>query len=314
MGSGWPGGWSASSSTDTLQRRQQQFKARCYDRTVHPTQMYSLPAEQALDAIVTALLAQQPVAPPLIEQAAQALTQEYLGRNVSIASAQEADEILLDLATLITAEEYSELYTGAPPAQTLRPRLSVLLERLGRQQPAIGPGAPPAGSGRRGKRGADEPYPRPAAAGRPRHSGQPRAAVTDSSGCPSRISASRSSWTRSPLLTHQLEQRYRGILPLSLEVSAWRQWAMRWHLRRDPAHVLWQHNDRYERKMLELRRQRRTMLEHYLALNKQLRQQLRALIPAIQAATAPPLRSCGRQPATETCCSAPSSRRASTRA
>jgi len=34
---------------------------------------------------------------------------------------------------------------------------------------------------------------------------------------------------------------------------------------------MWQHNDRYERKMLELRQQRRTMLEDYFALNKQLR-------------------------------------------
>ncbi len=46
---------------------------------------------------------------------------------------------------------------------------------------------------------------------------------------------------------------------------------------------MWQHNDRYERKMLELRQQRRTMLEDYFALNKRLRKQLHALIPAIQA-------------------------------
>ena len=38
---------------DSLQRRQELFRLRSYDRTVHPTQMYSLQAELALDAIVS---------------------------------------------------------------------------------------------------------------------------------------------------------------------------------------------------------------------------------------------------------------------
>jgi hypothetical protein len=84
------------------------------------------------------------------------------------------------------------------------------------------------------------------------------------------------------LLTHQLEQRYRGILPFSVETTALRQLATKLHLRRDPARVLWQHNDRYERKMLELRHQRSDMLEFYFSLNKEIRKQLYALIPAIQ--------------------------------
>ncbi len=45
---------------DSLQRRQELFRLRSYDRTVHPTQMYSLQAEMALDAIVTALVSDQP--------------------------------------------------------------------------------------------------------------------------------------------------------------------------------------------------------------------------------------------------------------
>ena len=48
---------------DSLPRRQEAFRLRSYDRTVHPTQMYSLQAEMALDAIVTALVSHQPVAP-----------------------------------------------------------------------------------------------------------------------------------------------------------------------------------------------------------------------------------------------------------
>ena len=67
------------------------------------------------------------------------------------------------------------------------------------------------------------------------------------------------------LLTHQLEQRYRGILPFSVDTTSLQRLATRWHLRRDPARILWQHNDRYEQKMLELRQQRRDMLEYYFA-------------------------------------------------
>jgi hypothetical protein len=84
------------------------------------------------------------------------------------------------------------------------------------------------------------------------------------------------------LLTHQLEQRYRGILPFSIDTTSLQRLATRMHLRRDPARVLWQHNDRYEQKMYELRQQRRRMLEYYCDLNKKLRKQLHALIPDIQ--------------------------------
>ncbi|MFN2150643.1 MAG: hypothetical protein ACK2T5_03530, partial [Anaerolineales bacterium] len=83
-------------------------------------------------------------------------------------------------------------------------------------------------------------------------------------------------------LTHQLEQRYRGILPFSVETTPFQRMATRLHLRRDPARVLWQHNDRYERRMIELRQQRRETLEFYFKLNKALRKQLYALIPAIR--------------------------------
>jgi hypothetical protein len=94
------------------------------------------------------------------------------------------------------------------------------------------------------------------------------------------------------LLTHQLEQRYHGILPFSIDTTSLQRLATRLHLRRDPARILWQHNDRYEHKMFELRQQRRAMLEYYCSLNKQLRKQLHALIPSIQAnrAAAPLLR------------------------
>ena len=97
---------------DSLQRRQELFRLRLYDRTVHPTQMYSLQAEAAFDDIVAALIGRQLVAPALIEKAAQELLKEYLGLNVAITSRQEAGEILLDMASLTAGEQYAELFSN----------------------------------------------------------------------------------------------------------------------------------------------------------------------------------------------------------
>jgi aspartate/methionine/tyrosine aminotransferase len=261
---------------DSLPRRHELFRLRAYDRTVHPTQMYSLQAELALDTIVNALISRQQIGPLAFEQAALNLWKEFLGRNVTIDSQSEADEILLDLVTLVAGEEYSELHTPA----TMTPFLSFWSDWDGSNRPS--------GQGHR----------------------LVAAVVMENVRRMGRIlnliQQADSSVTINPellteleklqqrnlrftrllnaitLLTHQLEQRYRGILPFSLDNTPLQRLATRWHLRRDPARILWQHNDRYERRMLELRQQRRTMLEYYFALNKKLRKQLHALIPAIQ--------------------------------
>jgi aspartate/methionine/tyrosine aminotransferase len=262
---------------DSLSRRQELFRLRSYDRTVHPTQMYSLQAELALDAIVSALVSSQPVASSQIKKAAQELWQEYLGRNVSINSQQEADEILLDLATLITGEEYAGQLTEAklpsflsfwsdwdgsnrPSGQGHRLVAAVVTENVQRMARIL-----------KLLRQAD-----------PRIQVNPEL-VSELERLPQRNQRFSGLLNDITLLTHQLEQRYHGILPFSIDTTTLQRLATRLHLRRDPARILWQHNDRYEHKMFELRQQRRTMLEYYCRLNKQLRKQLHALIPAIQA-------------------------------
>ncbi|MCX7841161.1 MAG: hypothetical protein N2559_17120, partial [Anaerolineae bacterium] len=84
-------------------------------------------------------------------------------------------------------------------------------------------------------------------------------------------------------LTHQLEQRYRGILPFAVSATPWQHWAMRLRLMADPAQTLWQHNDRLERQMRAMRHQRRLELTYYFDLNQRLREQLHTLIPVLQA-------------------------------
>lgn len=261
---------------DSLQRRQELFRLRSYDRTVHPTQMYSLDAELAFDAILTRLIAGQVAAPALIEKAAQELMKEYLGLNVSVTSQQEADEILLDLAALTASEQYAGLFTNAaltsflsfwsdwdgsnrPSGQGHQLVAAVVMENVRRMAHILSL-----------LRQAD-----------------PTVVVS-----PDLLSELNRLTQRNQRfaevlnaitqLTHQLERRYRGILPYSLDATPLQRLATRWHLRRDPARVLWQHNDRYEQKMLELRQERHKTLDHYFALNKQLRKELHALIPAIQ--------------------------------
>jgi aspartate/methionine/tyrosine aminotransferase len=258
---------------DSLERRQKLFAIRSYDRTVHPTQMYGLPAEMILDTIVAALVARRPVEAEWIDRAAQELAKEFLGQNVAITSENEADEILLDLGALIAGEDYAGLFTDAglnpilsfwsdwdgsnrPSGQGHRLAAAVVMENVRRLSRILAL-----------LREAD-------------HDVDVEAdLLKELEALPKREERFTKVLNEITSLTHQLEQRYRSLLPYSTENS----WAVRLHVKRDPAKVMWQHNDRYERKMLELRQQRREMLEDYFALNKRLRKQLHALIPAIQA-------------------------------
>ncbi|MFN2196758.1 MAG: pyridoxal phosphate-dependent aminotransferase [Anaerolineales bacterium] len=262
---------------DSLPRRQELFRYRSYDRTVHPTQRYSLQAEMAFDAILMKLVALQPVESALIEKAGQEVLQEYLGRNVSIDSRHEANEILLDLDALVAGEAYTELFAGT----SLVPFLSFWSDWDGSNRPS--------GQGHYLIASAVMENVRRLAhilnllLQTDRHIEISPQLLSELESLPQKNRRFTQLLNNITQLTHQLEQRYRGILPFSVEATSFQRLAIRFHLRRDPARVLWQHNDRYERNMLELRQQRRDMLETYFALNKQLRKQLHALIPAIQA-------------------------------
>ncbi len=261
---------------DSLPNRQEQFRLRTYDRTVHPTQVFSLQAEIALDAVIQNLITQETITLPQFEAAAEALLKEYLGLNVAINSQQEVDEILLDIDTLIAGEKFAELFSDTgfspflsfwsdwdgsnrPSGQGHRLVAAVVMENVRRmtrilnQLQQIAPGI------------HIQPDLKTELDILPQHNQRFTRLLNEIT-----------------TLTHQLEQRYRGILPFSVEATPFQRLATRLHLRRDPARVLWQHNDRYERKMIELRDQRRSTLEFYFRLNKELRKQLFALIPEFQ--------------------------------
>ncbi len=255
---------------DVPARRQALFQQRLYDRTVHPTQMYSIRSELCWERVSEAIIAGDRDWRGPAAELARELAREHLGLNVAIASREEGDELLLDLEAQIAAEDWLRLgadlerrtllsYWGdwdgsnRPSGQGHHLVASVLMEnvaRMGRLLTLLV--------------GAD-----PGRAVSP-------ALLEEVRRLPATNRRFRALFDEINQLTHQLERRYRGLLPFQLEAGWIRKLGMRLHVARDPVVVLWEHNDRLERRMLELRRRRRRMLEYYFRLNQSLRDCLRA--------------------------------------
>ena len=260
---------------DNLARREEAFRNRLFDRTVHPTQMYSIRAEAAMDAILHSVLAARTPGGMLLAGAAQQLVAEFLGSNVAINSGDEADEIILDLDAHIAAELYANLQgddlphtflsfwgdwdgSNRPSGQGQRLVASVLLKNIERLSLIL----------------------RMLVEREPSGLIQPEF-LSEIEQLPGRTKRFVGLFNEITALTHQLERRYRGILPFHAKPGKFRQVGMALHLARDPVTSLWYHNDRLERRMLELRRERREALEYYFALNKRLRKELHRLVPAV---------------------------------
>jgi aspartate/methionine/tyrosine aminotransferase len=260
---------------DSLERRQLCFRSRISDRTVHPTQMYSLAAELAWERAIAAVVEGEDWR-PLVEPLARELAREYLGLNVAIPSRAEGDELLLDLSARIAAEDLLRLRAGIhertflsywgdwdgsnrPSGQGHHLVATVLManvEQMGRLLELLLRAEP----GLKVDPGLVEQVRRLPETGR----------------------RFRALFDEINQLTHQLERRYRGLLPWQLQPSPLRKVGMKLHLARDPVVVLWEHNDRLERRMLELRRRRRRMLEQYFRLNASLRACLLANLAAVR--------------------------------
>jgi len=260
---------------DSLERRIDAFHNRSHDRTVHPTQMYSMRLERQVNRVIGTLIRGGSVSQETINAVANGLLEEFLGLNVAITSADEPDELILDLDSRIVAENYVYLRNGMEE----RSLVSFWSDWDGSNRPS--------GQGHR----------------------LAAAAVMVNVSRLSRLltlmmEADNSLKIDPPLLaeirrvpemnhrftgllnnitslTQQLERRYRGILPFTVKPGAVRNLGMKLHLASDPLTALWHHNDRTERKMVDLRRQRRETLEYYFRLNKQLRKQLHALLPVL---------------------------------
>lgn len=260
---------------DHLARRRARFRERISDRTVHPTQMYSLEAELHWEKAIAAVL-EDGDWPSTVEPLARELAREYLGLNVAIPSRAEGDELLLDLAARIAAEDLLRFRGGIERRAFLsywgdwdgsnRPSgqghhlvataLMANVEHMGRLLELLLQAAP-------------DIHVDPTLLAEVRR-------------LPETGRRFRALFDEINQLTHQLERRYRGLLPWQLQPGALRKLGMRLRLARDPVVILWEHNDRLERRMLELRRRRRRMLEQYFRLNAALRDCLRNNLDAVR--------------------------------
>jgi aspartate/methionine/tyrosine aminotransferase len=255
---------------DNLPHRQSLFQQRLYDRTVHPTQMYSIQTELLWEKAIASLLAGRPAGPSVTEPLAGELAREFLGLNVAVTSRDEGNELLLDLDALIAAEDCGRFrfcneretflsYWGdwdgsnRPSGQGHRLIATVLMENVARMGRLL----------------------RMLLRARPGLRVDPQL-VEEVHRLPVTNRRFAALFDEITDLTHQLERRYRGLLPYQVEPGPVRKLGMKLGLARDPVASLWAHNDRLERRMLALRRQRRETLEHYFALNKSLRKTLRA--------------------------------------
>lgn len=261
---------------DDLQRRKEAFQKRLYDRTVHPTQMYSIKTEQLFEKLIDALIKNHNINSELFEKLKSEIVKEYFGQNVPIISSEEPQELILDLNSLLAVENYMALHTDSPFEVFLsfwgdwdgsnRPSgqghslvSAILMENVVRQAKIL-----------------------EMILNIDRTINIDSYLVEEIKKLPQSNKKFTDLLNQITLLTHQLEKRYRGTLPFNIEMSGLRKLGIKLHLAEDPLTKMWRHNDRLERKMLELRHRRRETLEHYFALNKQLRKTLYSLIPIIQ--------------------------------
>jgi aspartate/methionine/tyrosine aminotransferase len=260
---------------ENLTERCINFRHRLYDRTVHPTQMYSLQVDSFSQKLISDIFYSKAQGFKLSDKIASALIEEFLCLNVPITSTQEGDELVYDIQSVILAEEYTRWEADVPLISLLsfwgdwdgstRPsgqghRLvaAVLLENVNQQADIL----------------------RTLLKIDPQVQIEP-VLINQIQQLPANNEKFWKLMNTITFLTNQLEKRYQRFMPIDIQMHRLKRLGMRIRLLKDPMTALWQHNDKLERKMLELRRNRRKSLEYYYSLNKQLRKALYGLLPRI---------------------------------
>jgi aspartate/methionine/tyrosine aminotransferase len=280
---------------DSLATREERFRRRLFDRTVHPSQMYALRVDERLGALTDALLLGAEDLRLPTRGLARELVEEYLGTNVRVDSAAEAGELVTDLQALVEAEEWARVWHGAdepaflsfwgdwdgstrPSGQGHRLVAGALLANVTRL--ALLLQAVQAAGGRL----VEGPALR-ARLGTPRGQGAAlRRLLRETAQLGARSGTFWDLLNEITRLTSQLEARYQRFLPFDLRVGRVRRLGMRAGVLRGPVQRLSQHNDRLERRMRRLRAQRGAELDGWLRLDAALRAALRDNLDAVGAA------------------------------
>lgn len=260
---------------ESLEKRKKLFAERQYDRTVHPTQVYSLRLELLFEKLTELILEGKDPEKKLLKEIAGTFAGEYFGENVSIKSIEEADELILDLNKNSQAEDFIRLTTGKefdsvlsfwgdwdgsnrPSGQGHRLVAVVALTNIIQMKNIL--------------LEIENKIPQKLIPGE---------VLEEISGLDKNIHRFWELLNEITSLTHQLEKRYQTMLPYLVDNSKVRNFAKKLKLMKDPVITLWQHNDSYEKKMIELRKKRKARLLYYFELNKKLRKTLYDIIPKI---------------------------------
>ncbi len=253
---------------DSLERRIENFRLRLFDRTVHPTQMYSIQTEREINRLQWLVLDGRAVQGRNLRRLAGLIRDEFGGKNVAIDSIGEADEVILDLDAHIEAEICLEQggeknarhllsfwgdWDGStrPSGQGHRLVAAVVQENISRLGFIL-------------TRFAElEP------------SAADKALLREIRRFENRRRKFWQLLNHITRLTQKLEKHYRQYVRLS-DAPGWLG-----RFRRDPFQAQWHQNNRLEKRMRSLREERRRELEYYFDLNKRLRKTLHGHIPAL---------------------------------
>ena len=245
---------------EELKQRQLKFRTRLYDRTVHPTQMYSLNVDKLFNDISSSFVNSEKTNNLLIDELVNELINEFTGTNVAIKSQEEGIELVNDLKSLTACEDYIFNFGGynystflsfwgdwdgstRPSGQGHRLVASVLVENVNNQADLI-------------KLLLAE-----------KTSIKIDAEIIHQiEELPKRNIKFWELLNKITQLTNSLEKRYQSILPYNIKAGR--------IFNRNPLKRIYAHNDRTERKMQALRVERTNQLEYYFSLNKILRKVL----------------------------------------
>lgn len=260
---------------EDISEREKKFKLRLFDRTVHPTQMFSIKTDLYFDELIDSILKKNIIPLDSVKKIASSLIEEFLGLNVSISSADEALELLLDLKSFALAEDYLKYNS----TETFTPLLSFWGDWDGSTRPS--------GQGHRLVASAlIENVNNLSNLLNLLRKYNPSVKIDSSllEDIDYLTVRNKKFWellNEITQLTNQLEKRFKSVLPYSFKSGKLNQIGRKLHLVRDPVISLWQHNDRLEKKMIAMRNSRRKTLEYYFSLNKRLRKELHRLLPVL---------------------------------
>jgi len=257
---------------DSSRIRRKRFSRRLFDRTVHPTQMYSLQVERLFTRLAKASVAPELYKPVPAKTLFRALVQEFIGENVPISSRMEAQEAICDLEALHLAETFDEIFFGKSQG--------VILSLWGDWDGSTRP----SGQGHTLVSG-------PLIANiraltllvnvlqKENHlTREEQKQLEEIGSIEERIENFQNILQKITLLTSRLEEKYRKTIPLEYSQGKTRQFLRKLGLLRDPLKSLWKHNDRNERRMQQYRKQRSSEIRQLFEIN-------RVLTEIVEAAT-----------------------------